>query len=79
MRQNEKFKNRLETESVRGSRLILSREERLNRAERNASQLITLGGLASKENVAICDTTTGIMPWYLQTEAAILHNPFSLY
>ncbi len=49
------------------------------RTIRTAAQYIALGKYVSSCNYLVCNHTTVNLSWYLQTEAAVLHNPVSIY
>ncbi|MDD2785787.1 MAG: hypothetical protein PHS79_02720 [Patescibacteria group bacterium] len=76
---------RLQTEL--GSRMDMYRridnhmlyEEMMRRTVRTAAQYLTLGEFAFRENALVCNHTTTNLSWYGETNAAILHNPVSVY
>ncbi|TSC55722.1 MAG: hypothetical protein G01um101418_743 [Parcubacteria group bacterium Gr01-1014_18] len=54
-------------------------EQMLVRTRRTAAQYWVLGEYAHAHGFAICNHTTTNLSWYLKTEAAVLHNPISVY
>jgi hypothetical protein len=44
-----------------------------------AAQYYVLGDFAAKNNYIVCNHTTVNLSWYLQTDAAVIHNPVSVY
>lgn len=54
-------------------------EEQLMRTIMTASQYVAMGRCAEVRKWLLCNHTTTNLNWYLQTGAAFLHNPISVY
>jgi len=57
----------------------ISSEEMRERTVITAAQYVAFGQFASEQQFIICNHTTVNLSWYLQTNAAIIHNPISVY
>ena len=57
----------------------LSPEEMEERTARTSAQYVVLGRYAAHHGFMVCNHTTTNLSWYLQTEAAVLHNPVEIY
>lgn len=57
----------------------LSSTEQVARTIKTAAQYIALGEYAALHGYLICNHTTTNLSWYLQTQAAVLHNPITVY
>lgn len=85
LQSNPKFLYRLQMETIsridmyRKIRRDFTREEMLSRTIRTAAQYLAFGHHAAKNNALVCNHTTANLSWYLQTEAAVLHNSISIY
>ena len=81
------FKARLITETAARRNLYhniyrakpMTVKEQMQRTIKTAAQYVVMGEFANQNNFLICNHTTSNLAWYLQTEAAILHNPISPY
>ncbi len=81
------FKVRLITETAARGNLYhniyrakpMTVKEQMQRTIKTAAQYVVMGEFADQNNFLICNHTTSNLAWYLQTEAAILHNPISSY
>lgn len=74
------FKQRFITETARQAdrylrvHLSITFEEMCKRSIKNAAQYVVLGNWAASHRYLLCTHTTINLNWYLQTEAAILHD-----
>ena len=58
----------------------LTFEEMRMRTIATAAQYVAMGQYATRQKYLICNhTTVNLASWYLQTGAAVLHNPVSVY
>lgn len=48
------------------------------RTAQTTAQYIVLGRIASEKKAMICNHSTTSLRWYMETEAAVLHNPITL-
>lgn len=76
----EQFKQRFITETARQVdrylrvHISLTFEEMCKRSIKNAAQYVVLGNWAASRRYLVCTHTTINLGWYLQTEAAVLHD-----
>ena len=64
------------------SRLIyhaFTREEVFTRTVRTAAQYKAMGQFVAGRNYLVCNHTTVNLRWYVETDAALLHNPVRIY
>jgi hypothetical protein len=83
--ENPNFTQRIFSETVsradmylKISRTLTSSEMR-ERTMRTAAQYVAVGRFAAMRGCMISNHTTVNLAWYLQTDAAILHNPVCIY
>ena len=79
-----KFQQRIVTDTIKRMGMYakygnLGVEEMRERTARTSAQYMALGRFAAREGFLICNHTTTNLSWYLQTEAAVLHNPIEVY
>ncbi len=89
IRNNLKFKIRINTETIYRAEMYwkialsagkrFSAEEMTERTIRTAAQYVAVGRFASSKKSLVSNHTTVNLSWYLQTEAAVLHNPVDVY
>ncbi|MFZ5365654.1 MAG: hypothetical protein ACOZBH_05685 [Patescibacteria group bacterium] len=83
--QAEKYRDRIKAEMYSRIRMYkrirptFTAEEMLQRTIRTAAQYLAFGGYCAENGFIICNHTTTNLSWYLQTDAAFLHNPISVY
>ena len=82
---NPEFTRRIVSETIsRGemyckiNRSFTQKEKEL-RTIRTAAQYLALGQFVARNSHLVCNHTTTNLSWYLQTEAALIHNPVSIY
>jgi len=82
---NPEFTRRIVSETIsRGemyckiSRSFTQKEKEL-RTIRTAAQYLALGQFVARSSHLVCNHTTTNLSWYLRTEAALIHNPVSVY
>ncbi len=82
---NASLASRLASETFARSDMYLrisrnfSREEMLARTIKTAAQYVVMGEFAAKHGNIVCNHTTTNLSWYRETDAALLHNPISVY
>lgn len=82
---NPEFRRRIESETMARIemywkiRFRMEKSEMIRRTIATAAQYIALGNFAASQDYAVCNHTTTNLSWYLHTEAALLHNPVSVY
>jgi len=57
----------------------MSLEEMFRRTVRTAAQYLAMGHLVARKNALVCNHTTTNLSWYGETNAAVLHDPISVY
>ena len=84
IRANPAYKARMVSDTIKRMGMYvkygnLSPEEMQERTARTSAQYVVLGRHAANHGFMICNHTTTNLSWYLQTEAAVLHNPVEIY
>ena len=85
IRNNPDLERRITAESIQREEMYcrisrrLTSEEKIGRTVRTAAQYIALGRHSVANKYLICNHTTTNLSWYLESGAAILHNPVSIY
>lgn len=62
-----------------GNTRRMTEEEMIARTIRTASQYVALGRYAAEHGLLIVNHTTTNLKWYADAQAAVLHNPVSIY
>ncbi|MEK7193297.1 MAG: hypothetical protein AAB652_00740 [Patescibacteria group bacterium] len=62
-----------------GRRAGMPVEEMVHRTIRTAAQYVAIGRYTAEKGYLVVSHTTTNLMWYFQTDAAVLHNPVSIY
>lgn len=82
---NSEFDSRIKKESIQRLEMYrrinrdFSDQEILQRTVRTAAQYVAMGEFVAEREYILCNHTTTNLSWYLQTNAAVLHNPVCIY
>ena len=85
IKDNQKLSSRITSETLQRTDMYFKIKPRFEIGEmrertiRTAAQYIAFGEHTDKQGYLICNHTTTSLSWYLQTGAAVLHNPASIY